>query len=93
MSFLFPFFSLPVEAYYISSAYFQSDILTSQISLKLLAKFHGFNDKSEFSSWHVTRNTVSSHVLECPKFPTYCSRVKQKETLNLVSSTMFLTLT
>lgn len=63
MSFLFPFFFLPIEAYYISSAYFQSDILTSQISpSKLLAKFHGFNAKSEFSSWHLMRNPKSAHM-------------------------------
>lgn len=64
MSFVFPFFfPLTKEAYYISSAYFQSHILTSQISpSKLLAKFHGFNAKSEFSGWHVMRNTKSAHM-------------------------------
>lgn len=48
----------PMEAYYPSIAYFQSDILISWICpWKLFVKFVGFSDKSEFSSWHVIRNT------------------------------------
>lgn len=65
----------PMEAYYPSSAYFQGDILISQICpWKLFAKFVGFSDKSEFSSWHAIRNTSQ---LTCPGMSKVCCLLLQ----------------